>query len=170
MLHLLIRSFNHLEALTPDIGLLGLRLWLGYEFGFAGWTKLQNFQAPEWFAGLAFPLPLQGFSTNSNWVSAGISETVFALMLILGLGTRLASLGLLFVTYVAVYTVHFDLGWSGWNQIETEQGLGFKVPLMLALMLLTLVTQGAGKYALKGWVSKNASPVKTGRDLESSVL
>jgi len=25
----------------------------------------------------------------------------------------------------AVYSVHFDLGWAGWNQIETDDGQGF---------------------------------------------
>lgn len=47
--------------------------------------------------------------------------------------------------------MHFDLGWAGWNQIETEQGQGFKVPLMLALMLLAVLTQGGGQYALDAW-------------------
>ena len=132
---------------TQDLGLLGLRLWLAYEFGFAGWTKLQNLQAPEWFSSLTFPTPLNALSANFNWVSAGVTEASLSLLLLLGICSRLASLGLLFVTYVAVYTVHFDLGWAGWNQIETEQGLGFKVPLMLALMLLTILTQGPGRWA-----------------------
>jgi putative oxidoreductase len=66
----------------------------------------------------------------------------------LGLFSRFAALGLLYITYVAVNTVHFDLGWAGWNQIETESGLGFKVPLMVAIMLFAVLTQGAGRYAL----------------------
>ena len=61
---------------------------------------------------------------------------------------------MLFITWVAVYTVHFDLGWAGWNQIEAEQGLGFKVPAMLAIMLLAVVTQGGGQYALDTFLSK----------------
>jgi putative oxidoreductase len=73
-------------------------------------------------------------------------EASLSLLLLLGVGSRFASLGLLFVTYVAIYTVHFDLGWAGWNQIETDQGQGFKVPLMLALMLLTILTQGPGRF------------------------
>ena len=68
-----------------------------------------------------------------------------------GWWSRWAAGGLLFITYVAVYTVHFDLGWAGWNQIDSEAGLGFKVPLMLAIMLLAIVTQGGGQYALDAW-------------------
>jgi putative oxidoreductase len=143
----LTRLIASTERHTRDLGLLGLRLWLAYEFGFAGWTKLQNLHAPEWFGSLTFPAPLSALSANFNWISAGVMEASLSLLLLLGIYSRLASLGLLFVTYVAVYTVHFDLGWAGWNQIETEQGLGFKVPLMLALMLLTILTQGPGRWA-----------------------
>ena len=139
-----IASFRHQ---SHGVGLLGLRLWLAYEFGFAGWTKLQSFQAPEWFTGLTFPPPLNLFNANFNWVTAGLMESTLSLLLLIGFASRLASLGLLFVTYVAVYTVHFDLGWAGWNQIETDDGQGFKIPLMLALMLLTILTQGAGRFA-----------------------
>lgn len=135
-----------------DLGLLGLRLFVGLEFLLAGWTKLAGgLQAPDWFAGLMFPFPHDLLSAQFNWLVAGTGELLLGAALILGLFSRLAALGLLYVTYIAVYTVHFDLGWSGWNQIETEQGLGFKVPLMLALMLSAIVTQGGGKCALNIW-------------------
>jgi putative oxidoreductase len=75
-------------------------------------------------------------------------ESMLGLALIVGVYSRLASWALLYVTYVAVYTVHFDLGWAGWNQIDTEQGLGFKVPLMLGLMLFTIVSQGPGRFSV----------------------
>ena len=32
----------------------------------------------------------------------------------------------MFITAVAIWTVHADLGWSGWNQIETEWARGSK--------------------------------------------
>ncbi len=156
MMTTLSLGIKTLEDRSRDIGLLGLRLWLAYEFGFAGWTKLQNLQAPPWFIELAFPAPLHLLSPNFNWVSAGLMEASLSLLLLLGMGCRLASLGLLFVTYVAIYTVHFDLGWAGWNQIETDQGQGFKVPLMLALMLLTLLTQGPGRVAWPWPITKKS--------------
>lgn len=143
---------SQLTGSLDGLGLLALRLFAGQEFLFAGWTKLQHgLQAPEWFAGLDFPAPLHLLGPNLNWLAAGLGETVLGAALIVGLFGRVAALGLLFITYVAVYTVHFDLGWSGWNQIDTENGLGFKVPLMLALMLLAVLTQGAGRYSLDNW-------------------
>jgi putative oxidoreductase len=135
-----------------DFGLLGLRLFAGQEFLLAGWTKLSGgLQPPDWFAGLAFPFPHGLLGPQLNWLVAGAGELLLGAALMLGLFSRLAALGLLYITYIAVYTVHFDLGWAGWNQIETEQGLGFKVPLMLGLMLLAIVTQGGGQYALDTW-------------------
>ena len=87
-------------------------------------------------------------SPDLNWVVAGTGELVLGALLVVGLLTRLSALGLLFITWVAVYTVHFDLGWAGWNQIESSDGLGYKVPLMMAVMLLALLTQGAGRQSL----------------------
>ena len=136
------------------LGLLALRLWAGQEFVLAGYTKLSGgIHAPEWFAALDFPLVVRWLPIDANWVTAGVGELALGTALILGLFSRFAAMGLLFITYVAVYTVHFDLGWSGWNQIETEAGQGFKVPLMLAVMLVAVVTQGGGQYALDAWRS-----------------
>jgi len=129
-------------------GLLLLRLSVGYEFAWAGWIKLQNLTPPDWFSELHFPLPHTLLSAQVNWVSAGVLESVLGIALILGLYSRLSSLALLYVTYIAVYTVHFDLGWAGWNQIDTDEGLGFKVPLMLGLMLFAILTQGPGRFSL----------------------
>ncbi len=136
------------EALQ-DWGLLALRLWAGQEFVLAGWMKLRGGgAAPAWFSGLDFPLPHAWMSGTANWWLAGIGELVLGTLLLLGLGSRLAALGLLYVTWVAVYSVHFDLGWAGWNQIDTDAGQGFKVPLMLAVMLFAVLTQGGGRHAL----------------------
>lgn len=142
-----------LEAIN-DLGLLALRLWVGQEFVLAGYTKLSGgLEAPEWFTALDFPAVVRWLPVQTNWVTAGVGEMVLGTALMLGLFSRFAAVGLLFITYVAVYTVHFDLGWAGWNQIETEAGQGFKVPLMLAIMLVALVTQGGGQYAVDAWRS-----------------
>jgi len=147
-----VKLSQRAAELLQDLGLLGLRLFAGQEFLLAGWTKLAGgLQAPEWFAALAFPFPHGLLGPQLNWLLAGAGEVLLGTALILGLGSRLAALGLLYITYIAVYSVHFDLGWAGWNQIETEQGLGYKVPLMLALMLFAVLTQGGGQYALDAW-------------------
>ncbi|MES2091192.1 MAG: DoxX family protein [Pseudomonadota bacterium] len=144
------KAVDHLDGL----GLLALRLWIGHEFVMAGYTKLSGgLSAPDWFAGLVFPFPHHWLGADLNWLIAGTGEVILGAALVLGVFSRLASIGLLYITYVAIYTVHFDLGWTGWNQIDTADGLGFKVPLMLAVMLLAIVTQGGGKYSLDALTS-----------------
>ena len=153
-------KLNQMLHNTLDgIGLLLVRVWVAQEFIRAGWGKLAaGPEAPQWFATLHFPIPQAWISANSNWVLAGIGEVVLGGLLLLGLGSRLAALGLLYVTWVAVYTVHFDLGWSGWNQIDTDAGQGFKVPLMIAAMLMVVCAQGGGRYALDVCLPRNERP------------
>ena len=154
----LTKPLNSLQ----DLGLLALRLWVAQEFVQAGTLKLAGgLQAPEWFAMLHFPWPVAWLPTQVNWVVVGGGEVLFGCCLALGLLSRLSALALLFITYVAVYSVHFDLGWAGWNQIDTDAGQGFKVPLMLAIMLFAILTQGGGQYAadhLPHWWRHHRSP------------
>lgn len=136
-------------AKIDGLGPLLLRLWVGQEFALAGFRKLSSgWQAPTWFAGLDFPVPVSWLPASLNWGVAGVAELVLGAALVLGIASRTAALGLLFITYVAVYSVHFDLGWAGWNQIDSDAGLGFKVPLMLAIMLAAIVSQGPGRWSL----------------------
>src|SRR5574343_512306 len=135
-----------------DLGLLGLRISIAQEFLQSGLVKVSGgWMAPEWFAHLDFPGLVAWLGPDLNWVVAGWGELALGAALMLGLFSRASAVGLLFITWVAVYTVHFDLGWAGWNQIETDQGQGFKVPLMLGLMLLAIVPQGPGRYAVDAW-------------------
>ncbi len=155
LLSLKHRLDEHLEAATASLGLLLLRLWLAQEFIQAGWIKLSGgLSAPDWFRDLSFPVPVRWLSADMNWVTAGILETGLGFLLVIGLCGRLASLGLMFVTWVAVYSVHFDLGWAGWNQIETDAGQGYKVPLMIGLMLFALMAKGMGAWSLDGWLQR----------------
>lgn len=142
---------------SDGIGLLALRVFAGQEFIAAGWTKLSGgFRAPDWFRALDFPVPVAWLPADLNWLAAGAGELLLGSALAIGLCSRLSAAGLLFITWVAVYSVHFDLGWTGWNQIETEAGLGFKVPLMLAVMLLAVLTQGGGRHAVDALRARRA--------------
>lgn len=155
-MNFLLTLNEKIQTIFLDVGLLSLRIWVGLEFIQAGYRKMSGgLNVPNWFSDLDFPFPLSLLPDQFNWLSAGVGELVLGTALLLGIKSRFASLGLLYITYVAIYTVHFDLGWAGWNQIETDNGQGFKVPLMLALMLLTIFTQGSGKYGLEHWQPSN---------------
>ena len=136
------------SALQP-LPLFLLRLWLAQEFIYAGWVKVSGgLSAPQWFAGPDFPFPVSLFPADLNWALAGMTELLLGITLLLGLASRVSATGLLFIVWVAVYSVHFDLGFAGWNQIEADEGLGFKLPLMMAIMLSAILINGAGRWSL----------------------
>ncbi len=155
-------SWNHLQKIHKNmhdfmhvLGTLPLRIFLFLEFFMAGLTKWKTgYQAPDWFQALNFPFPQSIMSVNLNWNMAMFGELILSILILLGVFTRFASLGLLYIIFMAVYTVHFDLGWAGWNQIDTDDGAGFKVPLMLAVMALTLLFKGAGCLSLDAMLKK----------------
>tara|TARA_B100000287_G_scaffold276432_1_gene260402 strand:+ start:5027 stop:5515 length:489 start_codon:yes stop_codon:yes gene_type:complete len=135
-----------------------LRLWLAQEFIYAGWVKVSDgLNAPEWFAGLDFPFPVSLLPADLNWALAGFGELILGVALLLGIFSRLSAAGLMFIIWVAVYSVHFDLGWHGWNQIDTESGYGFKVPLMMAIMLLPVLVNGAGNWSVDNYLKHLSS-------------
>jgi len=133
-------------------GLL-LRLILAWEFGEAGWAK---WHGQNWFADLQFPFPFSLLPAEVNWNMAMTFELVGALALLLGLFTRFFSLSLMVVTVVAIASVHWPEHWRSMADLlmgyrfEDVEGDGFgnyKLPLIYLLMLLPLVTQGAGKWS-----------------------
>ncbi|MEO5561398.1 MAG: DoxX family protein, partial [Dokdonella sp.] len=77
-----------------------------------------------------------------------------AVLIWIGLGTRVAAFALLFVTFVATAAVHWPDMWSMWSDLAKgyaikDMGHGnFKLPLLFAVMLLPLVFNGAGKLSL----------------------
>src|SRR5688572_17463705 len=83
------------QTLLVDIVLLLTRLAIGYVFVVIGWGKIQN--PTDWMQGLSFA-PL--------WqVLAAVAEFAGGLALILGLFTRLGSLGIA-ITMVVAIVVH----------------------------------------------------------------
>lgn len=95
------------ESLAP----LALRIFLVPVFWMAGTSKLQAFDSTvTWFGnsdwGLGLPLP---------WLMAFLAtaaELAGALLLALGLFTRLISIPLMVTMLVAIFAVHWDNGWQ----------------------------------------------------------
>lgn len=96
--------------MTKDIPLLGIRLLLAYAFYGPAMEKWSNMEAtiawfgnPDWGLGLPFP--------ELNAYMAASTEIVGVVLLVLGVGTRLISIPLIFVMLMAYFTVHIDQGW-----------------------------------------------------------
>jgi putative oxidoreductase len=135
---IIVEKFNNLQSLP----LLLLRLILAYGFFMPATMKWKNIQSiSEWFTNLGIPAP----TFTAHLVAT--TETIGAILLILGLGTRLISVPLIITLLVAIVTVH----WS--NGFEASEN-GFEIPLYYILMLLTLVIFGSGKISLDYLISK----------------
>ncbi|EJT83318.1 hypothetical protein PPS11_37010 [Pseudomonas putida S11] len=103
-----LTTFDRFGTWSAD---LPLRLFLAWEFFESGWEK---FNGSNWFADLQanFPFPFNLLPAELNWQLSMWAELILPLLLLLGLGTRLASLGLMVVTVVAIAAVHWPAHWS----------------------------------------------------------
>jgi len=132
---------------------LFLRLILAWEFWEAGVMK---YNGNNWFNGIqdSFPFPFNVIDPSISWFLATWAELIGAVLLVVGLFTRFASLSLIILTIVAALAVHWpdsygSLGelWKGYA--ITNKGFGnFKLPLLYLLMLLPLLFNGAGKASI----------------------
>lgn len=150
-----VSVLNKLE----DIPLLLLRIILAYTFYGPGMEKFSNLDnTASFFEHLGIPFPLL-----NAYLAAG-TEILGAMLLLLGLMTRLISIPLLFLMLVAIATVHGANGFhvilpgSGWSDPyingEVVSGTvvvlqnGYEMVMYYIAMLLVLMTKGAGRLSL----------------------
>jgi len=128
------------EPFAP-FGILLLRLTLGIAFWPHGWQKLKG---PAGFAGflrqLKVPAPL-----SAAWVVA-LLESVGAVLLILGLATRLVAIGLAVDMLVAIVRVRIGLAKAPFASTPQTQGWEYEFVLMGSS--LALVFTGAGRLSI----------------------
>jgi putative oxidoreductase len=124
---------NALRALGPDLGLLVMRVGFG---GFMalnhGWPKLMKFSEKSGSFAPWFPLP-----STVSYSLAVFAELVCAVLVVVGLGTRVSCVPLVFTMLVAAFGAHGDnvLG-------DGERALVF------AAAFFGLALTGPGKYSL----------------------
>jgi len=158
----LVRHASHKAQLVDFIAPLLLRLYLAPVFWMAGTHKFTNFTATaQWFGdadnGLGFPIPyvLVFF--------VALFETLGAVLLLFGLGTRLISLPLMVIMAVAAVTVHLQQGWlaiaSGSGPFATERTVAALERLESAKQIL----QSQGDYA---WLTEHGSFVILNNGIE----
>jgi putative oxidoreductase len=131
------RAQKIIAALEASVWIpqLLVRLFVGYFFFETGWSKAQNLDAmTERFVGWGIPLP--GLSV----VLSVYTELIGGALLVVGLGTRLATLPLLVNMLVAIFTVNVK------NVAGIDDFVELDTPLY-ALFFLWLLFSGPG------WVS-----------------
>ncbi|MEW9806818.1 DoxX family protein [Mesorhizobium marinum] len=142
---MIARAELWMAAIPHALPLLALRFALAVPFYKSGMTKWDGFLqlsgGAEFLFGSEFKLHILGqqypypFPTAAAY-GAGIAEIVLPVLLVLGLFTRFAALGLLVMTAVIQITV--PEGWANFH-------------LPWAAMALTLVVFGGGRLALDGF-------------------
>jgi putative oxidoreductase len=136
---------NHLFAADTGVGELILRLGLGVTFFAHGREKIQN---PAGFAGFLRQIHVPAPLLNA-WIVA-LLESVGAVLLILGIGTRVIALGLAIDMLVALLTVR--IGKAPFT--SGAQGAGWDFEFILLMASLALVFSGAGPLGVDhylGW-------------------
>ncbi|KEK28025.1 HvfX family Cu-binding RiPP maturation protein [Shewanella xiamenensis] len=149
------------DGLAP----LALRLYLAPVLMQAGYNKLTHFEdTVAWFAnpdwGLGLPMP-----TLMAALAAG-TEFFGAILLLLGLATRLISIPLMITMLVAAFTVHWPNGWlaiadgSSWLANERVLEAGDKLDKAKSLL------QQYGNY---DWLTSSGNLVVLNNGIEFAV-
>lgn len=147
------RIVGSLEPAGDWIALLPIRLILAYEFGIAGLMKLNG---SNWFGNVQdnFPFPFNVIPVEIDWFIATWFEILGSIGLLLGLFTRFWAAGLVVLTIVAIFGVHWPEDWSSLAELwkgyaVSDKGFGnYRIPLLFLTMLFPLIFLGGGKLSL----------------------
>lgn len=136
-----------LLATNRDPAALVLRIALGVVMFPHGAQKLLG-----WFGGYGFTGTMQHFTENMGIpyifaLLAILAESFGALGLIVGLGTRIAALGVGVTIGVAALMGHLQHGFF-MNWFGNQAGEGFEYHLLVVGMALALVIRGGGQWSL----------------------
>lgn len=137
------------EVLT-SAGLLILRVGMGVYMATHGWGKVQMVLDGKLDQ---FGDPI-GIGPSASLILAAGAEFVCALLVALGLGTRLAAIPVVFTMAVAAFIAHSANPWTageGYRLFMEKQAESWasKEPAMMFLIgFLALVFTGAGKYSV----------------------
>jgi putative oxidoreductase len=132
---------------------LALRLLLSFVLFPHGAQKLLG-----WFGGFGFEGSMGYFTQDVGlpWIvgfAVIIIEFFGPVFLVLGLATRIWSLGILAIMtgiIVTTFNDYFFMNWFGSQKAE-----GYEFFLLAIGMALSLIVSGAGKYSIDAMISKN---------------
>jgi len=124
--------------------LLAVRLYWGGNFVVTGWGKLTNLpKITGYFASLGIPFP------HANACAAATVETLGGFLLLIGLGSRLVTLPLLFVLGVAYATTEGPALHALWTDPDQFTGA---TPFLFALACLIVLLFGPGRLSVDAWI------------------
>lgn len=135
-----------------DVALTILRVVLGVVFFAHGAQKMLG-----WFGGFGFQGTMGAFAHMGMPAPLGLliicTEFFGGLGLIVGLLTRIASLGIAGLMIGAIFMVHLQNGFF-MNWMGTQKGEGIEYHLLALAMAGALLLRGAGAFSLDHALSK----------------
>jgi putative oxidoreductase len=136
-----------LDALRPLV-LLGVRLWVSWQFLVSGWLKLTTWDTTLFLFQDEYHVPLLPPAVAA--VAGTFGELFFPLLLVLGLFTRVGALGLFAVNAMALLSYWHVLGGDDFAAARGQHYLW-------GLMTLVIAVCGAGGISLDGWLERHAA-------------
>jgi putative oxidoreductase len=125
-----------------SIGLLILRVGIGLYLMTHGWGKLQKLLHGE---GDKFADPLGIGPTLSQFLAMS-AEFFCALLIVIGLATRLATVPIIATMVVAILTVHGQDPWTSGAGRSKEPAMLYLIPFF------ALIFTGAGRFSIDGLI------------------
>lgn len=129
--------------------LLAIRLFWGWQFFVTGKGKLMDMpRVVDFFTSIHIPFPL------ANAYLAGSAECFGGLLLLAGLGARLAAIPLIFTMIIAYLTAHREAVITIFSDPDTflEQH-----PFLFLLASLIILIFGPGKFSIDALIKKARS-------------
>ena len=143
---------KRLMATSGDVSFTILRLVLGVVFFAHGAQKMLG-----WFGGFGFHATMGSFAHMGMPAPVALlviyTEFFGGLGLIVGLLTRIASLGIAGLMIGAIFMVHLANGFF-MNWMGNQKGEGFEYHLLVIAMAAALLLRGAGAFSLDRALSK----------------
>ena len=144
-MNILVHSNNLLKKLSglDFLALFFMRSYLFFIFWPAGTRKIENIDKfSGWLDSMNIPLP-----EFMAW-SVIVAEAGGAVLLLVGLFVRWATIPMLATMAVVIFLVHWDNGWA-------RESNGIEMAVTYSIMLLVLQLSGGGKYlSLDYWISR----------------
>lgn len=131
----LARGLDHLRSLL----LLGLRLWVSWQFLQSGWLKLTRWDVTLELFSSEYQVPL--LSPTAAALAGTFGELFFPLLLVAGLFTRFGALGLAAVNVMAVVSYWHVLGSEGYEAALAQH-------VLWGFMLVVVAVFGGGALSL----------------------
>lgn len=126
-----------LNPLQP-IYLLGARFYVAWVFFASGLTKIKDWETTLWLFEEEYDVPLLSHDIAAFLGTAG--ELVLPIMLVLGIGTRFAALGLSIVNLVAVIS------------LEEIAPAAYTLHVLWGVLLANIALFSGGFISIDNWV------------------